>query len=110
VKISPNANPNFDTGAGPWYATAAEMYAATYTPAPAWLGKTDGTLAGEIMPGANSMWGNLQPAISYAVRFGVPGAAEAYSRMTSASNWPDMTKSFNSPYPVWSVKPARTKS
>jgi hypothetical protein len=107
VKISPNANPNFDTGAGPWYATAAEMYAATYTPAPAWLGKTEGTLAGEIMPGANSMWGNLQPAISYAVRFGVPGAVEAYSRMTSASNWPEMTKSFNNPYPVWSVKPAR---
>jgi hypothetical protein len=108
VKISPVANPDFDTGTGPWFTSAAEMYTATFTPPPAWLGTTDGMLAGEIFPGANSMWGNLQPAISYAVRFGVPGAVEAYDRMTSASNWSDVAKAFNDPYPVWSVRPANT--
>jgi hypothetical protein len=65
-------------------------------------------LRGEAPPGqggANSFWGNLQPALSYAVRHGVKGALEAYQRMTSANNWSVLANEFNKG-PVWSVRPA----
>ena len=106
VQFSPVAVPNFDDGSGPWYASEAEMYAATYAQPPAWLGSTEGVLAGEILPGADAMWGNLQPALAYAVQFKVPGAKEGYERMTGAQNWPALRDQFNASRPVWSVKPA----
>jgi hypothetical protein len=105
VMITPSNAPNYDNGTGPWYESEAAVYNATFAVAPAWLGKVDGTLAGEIMPGADAMWGNLIPAIAYAVRHNVPGAQEAYSRIQSASNWPALSMAFNA-RPVWSVKPA----
>jgi hypothetical protein len=62
-------------------------------------------LAGEIMPGERAMWGNLIPAIAYAVRHGVPGAQAAYARLQGASNWKDLRAAFNQ-RPVWAVQPA----
>lgn len=106
VSISPAAVPNYENGTGPWYASDAEVYAASYAKVPAWLGKTEGVLAGEFMPGADAMWGNLMPAIAYAVRHGVPGAQEAYTRLVSASNWGALREAFNT-RPVWSVQPAK---
>lgn len=105
VVISPAAKPDYDSGAGPWYKTDAEVYAATYATAPAWLGKTEGTLAGEFMPGERAMWGNLMPAIAYAVRHNVPGALEAYNRIRGATNWGALRDAFNQ-RPVWAVQPA----
>jgi hypothetical protein len=58
------------------------------------------------MPGERALWGNLVPAIAYAVRHGVPGALEAYNRMVGASNWPALRDAFNQ-RPVWAVQPAR---
>lgn len=105
VVITPVGNPNYDNGTGPWYESEAAVYDATYATPPAWMGKVDGTLAGEIMPGADAMWGNLIPAIAYAVRHNVPGAQEAYNRLQSATNWPALRDAFNT-RPVWSVRPA----
>jgi hypothetical protein len=111
VKVSATAVPNYTTGAGPWYANSAAAYAATYTPPPSWLGSTEGTLAFEFQPdynaGVQGMWGNLQPALAYAVRHAVPGAAAARERMLSARNWPTMAEAFNVK-PVWAVKPTQT--
>lgn len=104
--ISPASRPDYENGTGPWYATAAEVYAATYVARPAWLGAVDGQLASEIYPGERSFWGNLMPAIAYAVRHGVSGALPAYNRVTQASNWPVLQEAF-SRAPVWSVAPAR---
>lgn len=106
MAISPSATPDYNTGTGPWYATEAEVYAATYAVPPAWLGRTEGMLAGEIMPGERAMWGNLVPAIAYAVQHNVQGAQEAYNRMVSAANWKALADAFNA-RPVWGVKPAR---
>ncbi|MDQ1830152.1 hypothetical protein [Massilia scottii] len=103
--ISPVAKPDYDTGAGPWYSSEAEVYSATYAKPPVWLGKVEGTLAGEYMPGERALWGNLVPAIAYAVRHGVPGAREAYERMTRATNWGTLRAAFDTK-PVWGVKPA----
>jgi hypothetical protein len=106
MPISPASRPDFETGTGPWYNSDAELYAAAYATPPAWMGTVEGTLAGEIMPGERALWGNLVPAIAYAVRHGVPGALEAYTRMVGASNWPALRDAFNQ-RPVWAVQPAR---
>jgi len=105
VMISPSAMPDYDNGTGPWYESEAAVYNASYEVVPSFMGKIDGTLAGEIMPGAEAMWGNLIPAIAYAVQHNVPGAQEAYNRILSASNWPALRDGFNIK-PVWSVRPA----
>jgi len=111
LSVSSTAIPNYTTGAGPWRASWADIYAAlpatlaAASSPSAWVNNTTGTLYGEFMPGERSFWGNLMPAISYAVRHGVAGAVDAYNRITSASNYAALTTAFNTS-PVWSVKPA----
>lgn len=105
VAISPVTVPDYESGAGPWYASDAEVYAASFAAPVGWMGQVDGVLAGEIMPGAEAMWGNLVPAIAYAVRHNVPGAQDAYNRLTGASNWSSLAMGFNT-RPVWSVRPS----
>jgi hypothetical protein len=104
--ISPVNRPDFETGKGPWLTTEAAVYAKTYTTKPAWLGSTEGKLAGEFGTGERSYWGNLLPALAYAVRHGVTGAAEGFDRIVHASNYPALRDAFNI-YPVWSVMPPR---
>lgn len=106
MSISPVAVPDFQTGKGPWYPNDAAVYLASYASLPAWFGAVEGKLAGEIMPGDRAAWGNLTTAMAYAVRHGVDGAATAYQRLISASNYPALRDAFNSA-PVWSVAPAR---
>jgi hypothetical protein len=105
VMISPTQMPDYDNGTGPWYPSEAAVYEATYAAVPAWMGKVDGVLAAEYLPGERALWGNLLPAIAYAVRHGVPGADAAYARILAASNWPALCEAFNT-QPVWSVQPA----
>jgi hypothetical protein len=111
MTISPGAlsTASFVNGTGPWLSTPAEAYAATFATPPAWLGSTEGTLAFEFQPdyqaGVRGMWGNLQPALAYAVRHGVPGAVDGYTRMTAAANWAQFQAQFNL-NPVWAVRPA----
>jgi hypothetical protein len=105
MRISPAAAPDYEMGTGPWYATWREAYDATYATPPAWLGATEGELAFEYIDVPNvGMFANIQPAISYAVQHNVPGALEAYKRMTSASNWAMLIGAFDHS-PVWSVRP-----
>lgn len=106
MSISPVSAPDFQGGKGPWHPNEAAVYASTYASQPSWFGKVEGQLAAEIMPGERAMWGNLMPALSYAVRHGVTGAATAYQRLTSASNYAALRDAFHTA-PVWSVAPAR---
>jgi hypothetical protein len=110
MAYSPSKSADFLGGTGPWFSDWKAIYTATYGAGGIYAGQpyvssTEGVLGAEGMPGADSMWGNLQPAIAYAVRHGVSGASAAYTRMTSASNWQALADQFNSA-PVWSVKPA----
>lgn len=52
-------------------------------------GSSAGTPSGNLTLGAGvtGYWGNLLPAISYAVDHGAPGAAAAYNRLTGANNF-----------------------
>jgi hypothetical protein len=93
--------PDWAGGTGPWPANWRAMYDATVG---AVSDRADGALRGGNFPAASSYWGNLQPAIAYALQHGVPGASESYARMTQASNWPEIQESFNAT-PVWSVAP-----
>lgn len=105
MTITPSATPDYEGGTGPWYRTDAEVYAATYHASPAWLGNKEGQLAGEILPGERSLWGNLLTALAYAVQHNVPGALESYNRLTGATNWPALRNAFDRS-PVWSVAPS----
>jgi hypothetical protein len=106
VAIAPSDAPNFDNGTGPWHASWSDVYRDTFsgasqpTPGP----REDGGLRGGNFPAASSYWGNLQPALAYAVEHGVPGAANAYRRMTSASNWNALAADFASAS-VWGIRP-----
>jgi hypothetical protein len=103
--ISPSNTPDYDNGSGPWYANDKAVYDASYAAPPSWFGALDNALAGEIMPGERAMWGNLMPAIAYAVRHEVAGAREAYARLTGSSNFAALRNAFNL-RPVWAVQPA----
>lgn len=105
IAMAPSDNPNWDSGAGPWYANWGQVYAATYAQAGSRIpSNPEGELRGGYFPDATSYWGNMQPAIAYAVEHAVPGAQAAYNRMSGASNWPQLLSSFDNE-PVWSVRP-----
>jgi hypothetical protein len=101
LAVAPSESSNFIDGSGPWYKNWGEIYAATVKVSNPGV---NGPLTGGNFPEATSYWGNLQPAIAYAVQQNVPGAQAAYARMRAASNWGDMTKGW-SDAPVWSVIP-----
>jgi hypothetical protein len=102
LAVAPSDNPNWDSGAGPWYANWGQVYTATALQNP--ISTDPGELHGGYFPDSTSYWGNMQPAIAYAVEHGVAGAQVAYNRMTGAANWSQMLGSFNTD-PVWSVRP-----
>jgi hypothetical protein len=103
VPYAPTDSPDWADGTGPWYKNWGEAFIA------AGLKEVDGsTLLGAYIDGlglATSYWGNLQPAISYAVEQNAPGAREAYERMTHAPNWLHAARYFDTKTPVWSVHP-----
>jgi hypothetical protein len=101
IAVAPSDSPDFVTGKGPWHANWGAIYADTLkVPNP---GTAPG-LRGAYFPDATSYWGNLQPAIAYAIQHQVPGATAAYQRMTTAANWQQIVTNFNTS-PVWSVRP-----
>jgi hypothetical protein len=101
IPVGPSDMPDFVRGAGPWYASWGDIYKATKNTVNPGVG---GALRGAYFPDPTSYWGNLQPAIAYAVQHRVAGAQEAYARMTSAPNWGDIVAGWNN-YPVWGVQP-----
>lgn len=101
IAVAPSDSPDFVTGKGPWHAHWGAIYADTLKASNP--GSAPG-LRGAYFPEATSYWGNLQPAIAYAVQHEVPGALAAYERMTTAPNWQQLQGAFDQS-PVWSVSP-----
>lgn len=101
VRYAPSDAANYATGTGPWYASWGAIARAMGMP-------TDGTAGASLLDGyfpePTSYWGNLMPAISYAVDHAAPGALQAWNRMTGASNFSLVVPLFNDA-PVWGVKP-----
>lgn len=53
---------------------------------------------------ATGYWGNLHPAIAFAVDHGAVGAATSFARMSGASNYTTSSNGFNNT-PIWGIKP-----
>ena len=103
MPYAPSESPDWAGGSGPWYSNWGDAYVAnglTYV--------SGNTLLGSYIDGeglSSSYWGNLQPAIAYAVEQGAAGALDAYNRMVGAPNWLSAAAYFDTDTPVWSVRP-----
>lgn len=64
-------------------------------------GSDSGTPANAVF----GYWGNLLPAIAYAVDHGATDAAAAWARLTGASNWGTIDGAGFDDTPVWGVTP-----
>jgi hypothetical protein len=70
------------------YATWGQVFAATFGTPNASCGTVLlGSSGGDPTVASMGYWGNLMPAIAYAVDHGATGAAAAFGRLTGASNW-----------------------
>ncbi len=83
-----------------WRATWGDIYTAEY-------GVTNNsitnTLLGSPSQASYNYWGNMLPALAYAVDHDAPGAADAMERLRSAANWSDITGSGFADIPVWGI-------
>lgn len=105
IVVAPSDAPDWAGGTGPWYANWGAMYDiyfAAASPGAREIG--DGSLRNGNFPSAASYWGNLMPALAYAVEHGVTGADDAYVRLTGASNWSALRDDFDA-HPEWGVRP-----
>ena len=104
IAVAPSNTANWVTGAGPWFADWGALYTATMAQQTVPGARVEGGLRGSYFPDPTSYWGNMQPALAYAVEHGVAGAQAAYDRMVGSSNWASIANSFDGA-PVWGVRP-----
>lgn len=107
MAVSPLDGTGFDglDPPGSWYATWGDIYVAT-------LGHSNDCNTGSNLRGTSGSdpssftgyWGNLRPALAYAVDQGAAGAVAAYTRLTGASNYATGAATLND-LPVWGVRP-----
>ena len=102
MNYAPSNTANWDSGSGPWYANWAAEAASLGVPLADGGTSLQGSSGADPSVMATGYWGNLHPALAYAVDHGAPGAAAAYNRLTSASNY--SPSQFNDS-PVWGVTP-----
>lgn len=100
------ASPNEAAGGADWYdpTTYYPSWRAMYEKTDRINNGTDTNLRGGYFPDATAYWGNMQPAIAYAVEHGVTGATEAYARMTGAPNFYQLQADFPNA-PEWAIVP-----
>jgi hypothetical protein len=103
VPYAPSETANYSNGTGPWYPGWGASYVAAGLSYASGSTLQGGNFADDGL--ATSYWGNLQPALAYAVEHGAAGALEAYQRMIGASNWSSGAAAYNTVTPIWGVKP-----
>jgi hypothetical protein len=100
MSLSPIQNPTA------WLKDWKSVYEANYgTPGPACANTLEGASGGDPAVASSGYWGNLMPAIAYAVDHGAPGAASAWKRLTGASNWSAVENSGFDDTPMWGIIP-----
>jgi hypothetical protein len=87
-----------------WFKNWSLVYNATIVP-PAACTNTLANGDGGITGAATGYWGNLLPAIAYAVDHGAPGAAAAWARLTGATNWAQLRASGFGNTPIFGITP-----
>jgi hypothetical protein len=89
-----------------WYTSWGAVFQATWGgPNTSCGSNLGGTSGGDPGAASDGYWGNLLPAIAYAVDHAAPGASTAWSRMTGATNWSTVTNSGFNDAPVWGIVP-----
>jgi hypothetical protein len=104
LNYAPSASSNFNTGAGPWYANWGAINTAMGFPAADGGTSLQGTSGSDPANMHEGYWGNMFPALAYAVDHGAAGASAAYARLIGASNFAANAVNFNDA-PVWGIKP-----
>jgi hypothetical protein len=104
ITTAPTNSTDWAGGTGPWYANWGAIAAAWGVPAADGGTALMGTSGSSPDAMGTGYWGNLHPAIAYAVDHGAPGARDAYNRLTNASNYAANATQFNSS-PEWGVQP-----
>ncbi len=94
---------DFDTTV--WYDSWETVDIATWGSLLACSNTLGGESGGAPDQGSFGYWGNLMPAIAYAVDHGASGASTAYTRLTGATNWTTVLNSGFDDTPIWGVIP-----
>lgn len=102
LTMSPSTNPDWAGKTGPWYTGWGAIAAAWGVPANTGSRTLQGESGASPAAMATGYWGNLHPAIAYAVDHGAPGATAAYQRLTGADNY--QPNQFDDT-PEWGVVP-----
>lgn len=100
LPYAPSARADW-SGAGPWYAHWGEVARAMQLPSEVASGAP---LDSGYPTSATGYWGNLLPALAYAVDHGADGAAAAWQRVQSAANFAQQAVAYADD-PVWGVMP-----
>ena len=100
AKISNGGNGN----PASWYPNWAQVFAATHGTSPC-ANTLLGSSGGAPASASTGYWGNLLPAIAYAVDHQAPGADAAWQRLTGASNWSVLRNSGFDSVPNWGIEP-----
>jgi len=106
ITTTPNDEGSTDWagGTGPWYSDWGAIATAWSIPANSGTKVLRGTSGSAPQVMDTGYWGNLHPAIAYAVDHGAAGAATAWARLTGASNYAASAATFND-NPVWGITP-----
>jgi hypothetical protein len=89
-----------------WYRSWGDVFYGTFGVQNSSCGNTlEGGSGGDPAVASTGYWGNLMPAIAYAVDHGAPGASASWSRLTTAANWSTIQNSGFNNIPIWGIVP-----
>jgi hypothetical protein len=94
-----------DTNPTTWFDSWGDVYTATFGYPNTSCENTllGGSASAPSMP--NGYWGNLLPAIAYAVDHNATGALEAWNRLAGATNFANFENSGFDDIPIWGIVP-----
>jgi len=105
VKIAPGVPPS-DSDMSSCFTSWGAVFQNTFGAANGTCGTAlQGTSGSDPLNAATGYYGNLLPAIAYAVDHGAPGAAAAWARFSGASNWSSVENSGFGDAPMWGIVP-----
>lgn len=92
-----------------WYDSWGDVFEATTgSPNTSCANTLTGSSGSAPSSAETGYWGNLLPAIAYAVEDTATGAYDAWTRLTGATNWSDVENAGFEDIPVWGIYPRAT--
>jgi len=105
IKVASGVLPSAEN-MSPCFTSWGAVYQNTFLAANGTCGTVlQGSSGGDPLNANVGYYGNLMPAIAYAVDRGAPDAAEAWARPSGASNWSSVENSGFGDIPMWGVVP-----